>query len=128
MAKIIALKVFLFVVISPNDPKAVRLDEMGWTDMGDSFEEMKLRAKHKKYIFLISMMEKHRLLPGPMERSLLPHVFIFDKERKLRYQGRVDDVEKPTKTPNNFDTRNALDEMLAGKDVTVKTTRYSVVL
>lgn len=27
------------VAISPNDPQAVRLDELGYTDIGDSFEE-----------------------------------------------------------------------------------------
>src|SRR5947208_14426752 len=36
------------VAISPNDPRAVRLDELGYTDLSDSFEEMKLRAKEKK--------------------------------------------------------------------------------
>jgi hypothetical protein len=39
------------VAVSPNYPKAVALDEMGYTDLGDSFEEMKLRAKHKGYNF-----------------------------------------------------------------------------
>src|SRR5664279_704168 len=39
------------VAIMPNDPNAVRLDELGYTDMGDTFEEMKLRAKQKKYNF-----------------------------------------------------------------------------
>src|SRR5687768_9671766 len=33
------------VAVSPNDPKAVSLDELGYSDMGDSFEEMKIRAK-----------------------------------------------------------------------------------
>src|SRR4030095_381748 len=33
------------VAIMPNDPAAVRLDELGYTDMGDSFKEMKIRAK-----------------------------------------------------------------------------------
>src|SRR5258707_3311662 len=33
------------VAISPNDPAAVRLDELGYTEYSDSFEEMKLRAK-----------------------------------------------------------------------------------
>jgi hypothetical protein len=32
-------------------------------------------------------------------------------ERKLRYEGRIDDVEKPTKTPNTFDTRNAIEAL-----------------
>jgi thiol-disulfide isomerase/thioredoxin len=35
----------------------------------------------------------------------------------------VDDVEKPSRTPNNLDSRNALDALLAGKDVPVKTTK-----
>ena len=35
------------VAISPNDPLAVRLDELGYTDLGDSFEDMKIRAKEK---------------------------------------------------------------------------------
>ena len=30
------------VAISPNDPLAVRLDELGYSDLGDSFEDMKL--------------------------------------------------------------------------------------
>src|SRR6266478_3622103 len=35
------------VAISPNDPKSVRLDELGYTDLGDSFKEMKVRAKYR---------------------------------------------------------------------------------
>ena len=37
--------------ISPNDPMAVRLDELSYSDMGDSFEEMKIRAEEKKFNF-----------------------------------------------------------------------------
>src|ERR1700761_9811461 len=39
------------VAIMPNDPSAIRLDELGYTDMGDSYEEMKIRAKQKKFNF-----------------------------------------------------------------------------
>src|SRR5690349_23298888 len=39
------------IAVSPNDPTAVRLDELGYTDLSDTFEEMKLRAKQKKYNF-----------------------------------------------------------------------------
>lgn len=31
------------VAISPNDENSVRLDELGYTDLGDSFEDMKIR-------------------------------------------------------------------------------------
>src|SRR5262245_41900232 len=39
------------VAISPNDPAAVRLDELGYTDLSDSFEEMKIRAKDHHWNF-----------------------------------------------------------------------------
>src|SRR6478672_3153540 len=39
------------VAISPNDDRALRLDELGYTDLGDSFDDMKLRAKERGYKF-----------------------------------------------------------------------------
>ncbi|MEO5562957.1 MAG: redoxin domain-containing protein [Chitinophagaceae bacterium] len=123
LAKEYTPKGVAFVVISPNDPNAVRLDELGYTDMGDSFEEMKLRAKNMKYNFPYLYDGKTQIASKAYGAIATPHAFIFDKERKLRYQGRIDDVEKPTKAPNNLDTRNALNELLEGKDVTVKTTK-----
>src|SRR6266545_3439669 len=40
-----------FVAISPNDPGSLRLDELGYTDLGDTFEEMKIRARDRKFNF-----------------------------------------------------------------------------
>ncbi|MES1214030.1 MAG: redoxin family protein [Bacteroidota bacterium] len=111
------------VAILPNDPKSVNLDELGYTDLSDSFEEMKIRAKEKKFNFPYlydGETESVSIAYGPVAT---PHVFIFDKDRKLAYQGRIDDVEKPTKIPNHFDTRNAIEELLANKPVTVQTTK-----
>ena len=39
------------VAISPNDPLAVRLDELGYTDVGDSFDDMKVHAKRRGFKF-----------------------------------------------------------------------------
>jgi thiol-disulfide isomerase/thioredoxin len=111
------------VAINPNDPSAIRLDELGYTDMSDTYAEMKSRAAQKKFNFPYlydGATQSTAKAYGPVAT---PHVFIFDSERKLRYQGRIDDVEKPTKTPNSFDTRNAIDELLQSKDVSVKTTK-----
>ena len=111
------------VAINPNDPSAIRLDELGYTDMSDTYAEMKLRAAQKKFNFPYlydGATQSTAKAYGPVAT---PHVFIFDSERKLRYQGRIDDVEKPTKTPNSFDTRSAIDELLQNKDVGVKTTK-----
>jgi len=111
------------VAIMPNDPGSIRLDELGYTDMGDSFEEMKIRAKEKHFNFPYlydGATEEVSKKYGPIAT---PHVFIFDKQRKLRYSGRIDDVEKPTKTPNSLDTRNAIDALLSNKEVPAATTK-----
>src|SRR5260221_1190582 len=39
------------VGINPNSPASLRLDELGYSDLGDSFAEMKIRAKDAKYNF-----------------------------------------------------------------------------
>ncbi|HTB23931.1 MAG TPA: redoxin family protein [Puia sp.] len=111
------------VAIMPNDPSCLRLDELDFSDLGDSFDEMKVRAKQKKFNFPYlydGETEKASRAYGPVAT---PHVFIFDKERKLRYEGRVDDMENPFKTPKNTDTRNAIDALLNHQDVPVKTTK-----
>lgn len=118
-----AAKNVAVVAIMPNDPSSINLDELGYTDMGDSFEEMKVRAKEKKFNFPYlydGATEKVSLAYGPIAT---PHVFIFDKSRILCYSGRIDNMEKPTKTPTEFDARNAIDALLAGKSVSVATTK-----
>jgi thiol-disulfide isomerase/thioredoxin len=111
------------VAINPNDPNAINLDELGYTDLSDSFEEMKIRAKEKHFNFPYLYDGATQSVASAYGPVATPHVFIFDKERKLRYQGRIDDVEKPTKTPNNFDTRNAIEALLNNKEVPVQTTK-----
>ena len=111
------------IAVSPNDPFAVRLDELGYSDMGDTFEEMKTRHKQKKYNFPYLYDGKTQNTSKAYGPVATPHVFIFDKERKLRYKGRIDDVEKPSKTPHTTDTRAALDELLTNKEVTGNTTK-----
>ena len=111
------------VAISPNDPRSVRLDELGYSDMGDSYAEMVQRAKDKQYNFPYLFDGETQEIANKYGPVATPHVFIFDKKRKLQYSGRIDDVENPKKTPKTNDTRNALEEMLAGKSVSVPTTK-----
>jgi peroxiredoxin len=111
------------IAIMPNDPKSVQLNELGYTDLGDTFEEMKLRAKRKHFNFPYLFDGAHEAAANAYGPVATPHVFIFDKERKLQYQGRIDDVEKPSGTPKNNDTRNAIEALLADKEVVEKTTK-----
>src|SRR5438477_1894468 len=110
------------VAISPNDPQSVRLDELGYTDLSDSFKEMKIRAKYKQFNFPYLYdgdKEEVSRAYGPVAT---PHAFVFDQQRKLRYRGRVDDSERPEYVKVN-DLRNALDALLAGREVEVKETK-----
>ncbi len=110
------------VAISPNDPKAVRLDELGYTDLSDSFEEMKIRAKDRKFTFPYLYDGDEERVSRAYGPTATPHVFIFDKQRKLRYVGRVDDAEKPAKV-SSPDTRNAIEALLAARPAPVEKTK-----
>jgi peroxiredoxin len=109
------------VAISPNDPLAVRLDELGYSDMSDTFEEMKIRAKDKGYNFPYLYDGKTQAVASAYGPVATPHLFIFDKQRKLRYMGRFDDSEKPKQVKSN-DAINAIEAILTGKNVPVEKT------
>src|SRR5215469_14200383 len=111
------------VAINPNDPAAIRLDELGYTDMSDTYAEMKLRAARKKFNFPYLYDGGTQSTARAYGPVATPHVFIFDKARKLRYQGRIDNVEKPTKTPTELNTRDAIDALLQNTTVPVETTK-----
>jgi peroxiredoxin len=110
-----------FAVIQPNSAKALRLDEMGYTDLGDSLEDMKVRAEHRHFNFPFLYDGETQAVAQKYGPVSTPHVFVFDEQRRLRYQGRVDSNprEQYAKVP---DARNAIDAVLAGKPVPLETT------
>jgi thiol-disulfide isomerase/thioredoxin len=110
------------VAISPNDPNAVRLDELGYSDLSDSLEEMKIRARDQKFKFPYLYDGYEQKVSRTYGPTATPHVFIFDKQRKLRYVGRIDDSEKPEQVKSH-DTRNAIEALLAGREVPVGKTK-----
>ncbi len=110
------------VAISPNDPRAVRLDELGYTDLGDSLEEMKIRAREKNFTFPYLYDGDRQSATRAYGPTATPHVFIFDRLRKLRYVGRVDNNERFGKA-TQFDAVNALEALLAEKPVPVEQTK-----
>jgi len=79
------------VAIQPNNPAAIRVDELDSADTSDTLDEMKVRVeyKHLRYPYLYDGEEQ--AVARALGPQATPHVFIFDKERKLRYQGRIDD-------------------------------------
>ena len=110
------------VAISPNDPEAVRLDELGYSDMSDTFKEMKIRAEDKGYNFPYLYDGETQKVTMAYGAVATPHLFIFDSQRKLQYTGRFDDSEKTPKQINTKDAINAIEAILAGKKVPVEKT------
>ena len=109
------------VAINPNNPDAIRLDELGYTDLSDSFDEMKIRAKEHGFSF--PYLYDGETQKASREYGVLatPHVFIFDRDRKLRYEGHIDDSD--VHEVHHRDARIAIDALLAGKRVPVERTR-----
>lgn len=104
------------VAIMPNSTLGLLLEEGGWTDLNDSYEEMQIRARDKGYNFPYLYDgddQKIAIAYGPVTT---PHAFVFDNERKLAYVGRLDGIEKPGKA-NAEDLRAAVDAVLAGTEV-----------
>ncbi|HVR36223.1 MAG TPA: redoxin domain-containing protein [Methylomirabilota bacterium] len=110
------------VAISPNDPASVRLDELGWTDLSDSLDEMKLRADHAEFNFPYLYDGD----PGEASRqygpTATPHAFVFDAGRRLRYVGAIDDSERIQHVKTRY-VRDALDALLDGREPPVTKTR-----
>jgi peroxiredoxin len=109
------------VAIEPNAPNAVRLDEMGYTDVGDSFADMKIRAAYRDFNFPYLYDGETQKVSRAYGPTATPHVFIFDSERRLRYEGRVDDNPRE-QFVTQHDTRDTIEALLAGKPVAVTKT------
>ena len=110
------------VMISPNSVKALNYSELGYTDMGDSYEEMKMRAADKGFPFPYLFdgdEQKAALAYGPVAT---PHCFVFNRNRILCYSGRVDGSEKPG-TGKGEDVRNTVNSVLAGTAVNPTVTK-----
>jgi thiol-disulfide isomerase/thioredoxin len=109
------------VAIEPNNPDAVMFSEMGYTDVGDSLDDMKTRAEFRHFNFPYLYDGETQKVSTEYGPHATPHIFIFDSDRKLRYEGRVDNnVREPLVTKR--DVRDALDAILAGQPVAVATT------
>ncbi|MGB0125389.1 MAG: redoxin domain-containing protein [Silvibacterium sp.] len=109
------------VAIEPNDPKAIRIDELDSSDISDTLDDMKIRVayKHLTYPYLYDgETQQVTRAYGP---QATPHVFIFDKERRLRYEGRFDNTYR-VEMVKTHDAQNAIDAILADREVPVKHT------
>jgi thiol-disulfide isomerase/thioredoxin len=86
--------------------------------VSDSFEEMKIRAEYRHFNFPYLYDGETQAVAQAYGVQATPHVYIFDKERKLRYEGRIDNAQRESLVKIQ-DARAALDALLAGQPVAV---------
>jgi thiol-disulfide isomerase/thioredoxin len=79
---------------------------------------MQVRAGHRQFNFPYLYDGDTQAVAHAFGPKVTPHVFIFDRERRLRYEGRIDDHLRESRARTQ-DARRALDELLAGKAVSV---------
>ncbi|MGA3224258.1 MAG: redoxin family protein [Acidobacteriaceae bacterium] len=109
------------VAIQPNDPEAIRIDELDSSDISDSLPEMKIRVQYKHLTYPYLYDGETQQVTRAYGPQATPHVFVFDQQRHLRYEGRMDNSYR-TELVKTQDARNAIDALLAHKDVVVKHT------
>ena len=111
------------VAINPNHPDAVALAELGYSRFDDSFEDMKGYAAEAGFTFPYVYDGDTQATAKAYGALATPHVFVFDRARRLRYAGRFDDSRYPGPTADHPDARNAIEALLAGRPVPVELTR-----
>ncbi|MGC2475437.1 MAG: redoxin family protein [Candidatus Sulfotelmatobacter sp.] len=109
------------VAIQPNDPKAITIDELDSSDVSDSLEEMKIRAQYKHLTYPYLYDGETQSVARAYGPQATPHVFVFDQERHLRYEGRMDNSYR-AELVKTHEARDAIDALLAHRDVPVKHT------
>jgi peroxiredoxin len=109
------------VAIQPNNPHSVRLDELGYTDLTDSFADMKVRAQYRHFNFVFLYDGETQSVARAYGPTATPHVFVFDQNRKLRYHGRIDSSSREA-LAKSHDASAAIDAVLEGRPAPVEKT------
>ncbi len=87
----------------------------------DTYPEMVKRAREKAFNFPYLKDDDGGV--GRVYGAIsTPHAFLFDRERCLRYNGRIDDSRDPARVTVH-DLRNAIDDLLAGRPPRVAKTK-----
>ena len=107
---------FPVIAINPNDPEL---------SPGDSFQNMQLRAREKSFTFPYVFDEKQEIFPQ-YGATRTPHVYLLEKTNEgniVRYIGAIDDNYKDATAVKEKFLENAVDALIAGKEVTETNTR-----
>ena len=106
-----------------NDIGVVLLNSNeGNRDDGDSYDDMKTYAKEQRYSFNY-LLDKNSVMADAFGANRTPEIFLFNKEGKLVYHGAIDDNSNGADEVTRKHAMIAIDEMIAGKEISMKETR-----
>ena len=92
--------------------------EQDSSDVSDPLDDMKFRVAYQHLHYPYLYAGDTPAVAAAYGTQATPHVFIFDKDRRLRYQGHFDNSYR-TEMVKTRDAQNAIDALLAGKEVAV---------
>jgi thiol-disulfide isomerase/thioredoxin len=95
---------FRFVAISANDAA---------TYPDDSFASMKKRSDERGYGFPY-LYDESQSIAREFGAVCTPDLYVFDRDRKLAYHGRLDDSPMDAAKVKKRELREAVDALLAG--------------
>lgn len=94
----------------------------GYRNDGDSYDDMKEYAKKNNYTWYYAV-DENSAMANAFGANRTPECFLFNKDGKLVYHGAIDDNANGADEVTRKHLSIAIDELVAGKDVSVKETR-----
>jgi thioredoxin-related protein len=102
-----------FIILNSNE---------GQRNDDDSYEAMKAYAKEQGYKWNY-VVDKNNELADAFGASRTPECFLFNKDLKLVYHGAIDDNPTDPDHVKRHHLKEAINEMVAGKEVSYKESR-----
>ena len=94
-------------------------DDMNYPE--DSFANMTNRANMRGFNFPYLRDETQKVAKS-YGATHTPEIFLFDKERRLTFHGKIDDNWQERNAVRSKYLRNAIDELLEGKQISIPET------
>lgn len=94
----------------------------GGRDGEDSYEAMQLYAKEQSYNWYY-VVDKNNEMADAFGADRTPECFLFDGNSKLIYHGAIDDNPQSAGGVRRHHLKEAINELLTGKEVSVKKSR-----
>ncbi len=99
-----------FVLINPND--ADRYPD-------DAFDHMVRRSQEHHFPFPY-LQDETQVVARAYDAACTPDIFVFDRARKLAYNGRIDDNWQEPEKATHHDLRTAIEDTLAGRALSIE--------